>query len=1029
MRRPRFSLLRILRGLLLTILPLQASAQSQLVTIEAESGELGAEVAAITTSIPGYITVTTNSAGSSPGSSARVARYTVTFPAVGTYRLFARVRVGPAGPDDDSFHLGNGFGAKNPATASNWRTVNNFSGSGYANFDDVVAPAGGSTGAGVWKWIDVGALAGLSVFTVPAGALTQILDIGGREDGLHIDKFVFAPDGPSYTVEDLMKGSGTGPSAPTALTLEAEESEYGADFALSIGIPSYLTATTTSTTVPGTSARVMRFTALLATSGQYRLFARVRIGPGGANDDSLYLGAGFGEKDPTLGSDWRAINNLAGVGFSSPSAVVAGTGGSAGIGVWKWIDLSAFAGREFTVGASALTQILDIGGRESGFDIDKIVFAPARNTLTVADLDAGRPGSPPPVATLVTVDARDLRQRIDGFGASSAWTANAISEAQADLFFSPVTGIGLSLLRMRIAPEGTTGEVVTAQRATARGVGVWAAPWSPPAAWKTNNDVSNGGSLLPQFYGDWGVRLADFALSMQQAGVPLIAISAQNEPNYTATWESCRWTPAELASFVRDHLGPALASRGLATRVLAPETVNFDALPSYGSALLSDSATRSFVGQVATHSYGRAPASYPAAAAAGIAYWQTEFTEDALPSDPTIDSGIRTAEAIHDFLTVAEGNAWHYWWLNSYQNGSGGLVEGGALAKRGWALGNWARFARPGHRRLQTLGSGYGALVSAFISPNGRRLTVVAVNADYAAHEIPLAIQGGTAPSLARWETSYGRSLGLLAPIQPASDGSFMLPLPARSITTFVTETFNRPPSAISLEGRSIGENRPAGSLVGLLSAEDPDWDESFTFALVNGEGAEENHAFTISGRELRAAAMLDHESAPARSIRVRATDAGGAFAEQVFLIQVLNDPDEYEDWAAALPPGSRSPTDAPHGDGVPNLLAHALGALPGAPLDPARLPLAHQHGSSTRFSFILPAPAHPRIEYAIERSADLAGWTAVATKQGSAPWTGPAAVQSPPVGDGSEQVSVEVGGEGDRVFYRLRLTLAPPGI
>src|SRR6187551_3920118 len=44
---------------------------------------------------------------------------------------------------------------------------------------------------------------------------------------------------------------------------------------------------------------------------------------------------------------------------------------------------------------------------------------------------------PPPPPEPVLIDLTQHEQRIDGFGASSAWTANNITDAEADLLFSP----------------------------------------------------------------------------------------------------------------------------------------------------------------------------------------------------------------------------------------------------------------------------------------------------------------------------------------------------------------------------------------------------------------------------------------------------------------------------------------------------------------------------------------------------------------------------------------------------------------
>src|SRR5450432_788023 len=121
-------------------------------------------------------------------------------------------------------------------------------------------------------------------------------------------------------------------------------------------------------------------------------------------------------------------------------------------------------------------------------------------------------------------------QRITGFGASSAWTAPDLSDADADLLFSTDSGVGLSLLRVRIAPDGSCLELATAQKAQARGAKVWATPWSPPAAWKSNGDVNNGGSLLPAHASDWAQSLVGFVTMMKAQGVDITALSAQNEP-------------------------------------------------------------------------------------------------------------------------------------------------------------------------------------------------------------------------------------------------------------------------------------------------------------------------------------------------------------------------------------------------------------------------------------------------------------------------------------------------------------------
>jgi len=1012
------------RGRRATLSSSGAGAASGAVAVEAESGALGAEMPAFTATVSGYISASVNSTGSSPGTAARVSSYQVAFPAAGTYRLFARVRVGAGGANDDSFFVGNGFGAKDPALFSDWKTLNNLSGSGFASLSDVVLPSGGAAGSGIWKWIDVGGLAGLT-FTVPAGALVQTIQLGGREDGFDIDKLVFGLAANSFTVDDLAQGGGGTPPSIVRV-LEAEASLYGAELIATAGSPAFLTVSTTSNTTPGSAARVARFSVNFGAAGTYRLFARVRVGPGGATDDSLFVGNGFGAKDPALSSDWKMLNNFSGSGYSNASDVVEGAG-SAGSGVWKWLDLGALAGLTLTVQAGALSQVFDLAGREDGLDIDKIVFAPSRALYTVADLDAGAAGTSLSFSPVFTVAAGETAQTIDGFGASSAWTSPSLSTAQSDALFSPTLGLGLSLLRMRIAPNGTTSELVTAQRAIARGARVWATPWSPPAEWKTNNDASNGGNLLPERYPDWAARLADFAQSMKNSGVPLAALSAQNEPNYTATWESCVWTPATITTFIRDHLGPALASRGLSTRVLAPEVINANGFPSFANALLNDSVARSYLSHLALHCYGAEPTAFPAAAANGIRYWQTEFTDDGADSDPGMDSALRVSEAIHKFLTVSQGNAWHYWWItpnpaNAATTGS--LYENSVLAKRAYALGNWARFVRPGHVRVGTYGSDETLRISAYASPTSRRLSVVVVNSDVTERVVPLSLTGGRAPSLTPWETSAARSLASRPALSPATDGSYSLSSPARSVTTFVSDLFNRPPASLALVGASITENLPAATVVGTLSASDPDTGETFSYTLVPGAGDTDNAAFVIVGNQLRSRGPFDHEAGATRTVRVRVTDSAGDGIEQAFVVTVLNDPREFADWSAGLPADQRGPGVDPDGDGVPNLLAFVMGGASGHPLPSGQGMRASLADGRVFIEFSLLDPLPAELRLFLERSVSLVDWSQVAVKDGALAWTGAVSVETTGGSDGREQIRVQADlGEG-RAFYRLRAEL-----
>ena len=156
---------------------------------------------------------------------------------------------------------------------------------------------------------------------------------------------------------------------------------------------------------PATAARVLSYTVTFPGPGTYDLYARIRVGAGGANDDSFYQPASFGSKSPTTAADWQTNNNLYNVGYTdaAPSLLVDGAGGGA-TGVWKWVNISKFSPFggpviSYTVTAGNLTQTFQIGAREDGLDFDKFVFGQSGYYFTVANLNAGTQGSATPPVT------------------------------------------------------------------------------------------------------------------------------------------------------------------------------------------------------------------------------------------------------------------------------------------------------------------------------------------------------------------------------------------------------------------------------------------------------------------------------------------------------------------------------------------------------------------------------------------------------------------------------------------------------
>ncbi|QDH20345.1 tandem-95 repeat protein [Saccharibacillus brassicae] len=109
--------------------------------------------------------------------------------------------------------------------------------------------------------------------------------------------------------------------------------------------------------------------------------------------------------------------------------------------------------------------------------------------------------------------------------------------------------------------------------------------------------------------------------------------------------------------------------------------------------------------------------------------------------------------------------------------------------------------------------------------------------------------------------------------------------------TTLVVASVNDAPTAIRLSAAEVRENLPVGTVVGRLSAADPDPADTFRYALVEGEGGADNAVFAAAGDELRTAERLDHSKRKAYSVRIRVTDANEESFEQVFAVTVTPQP------------------------------------------------------------------------------------------------------------------------------------------
>jgi ELWxxDGT repeat protein len=99
----------------------------------------------------------------------------------------------------------------------------------------------------------------------------------------------------------------------------------------------------------------------------------------------------------------------------------------------------------------------------------------------------------------------------------------------------------------------------------------------------------------------------------------------------------------------------------------------------------------------------------------------------------------------------------------------------------------------------------------------------------------------------------------------------------------------NEAPTDVTLSTSSVAEGLAINSIVGLLTTVDADAANSFTYSLVNGTGDTDNAAFNISENALRTSESFDFETKSSYTIRIRSTDQGGLFTENIFVIGVTD--------------------------------------------------------------------------------------------------------------------------------------------
>ncbi|MCX8109090.1 MAG: hypothetical protein N3G20_09830 [Verrucomicrobiae bacterium] len=197
---------------------------------------------------------------------------------------------------------------------------------------------------------------------------------------------------------------------------------------------------------------------------------------------------------------------------------------------------------------------------------------------------------------------------------------------------SPSSGIGMNLMRLCIGtsdfvgepyytyddlPEGETDPdlvkfsierdlgyvlpVVRMARQKNPDLLFFASPWSPPAWMKTSGKLGTG-KLKREFYPVYARYLLKFIEAYAAEGVPIYAITVQNEPQHQdPRYPTTIWSAEDQRDFIRDHLGPLFEQRKVSTLIWCWDH-NWNDI-DFARTVLTDPLAARYVDGTAFHHY------------------------------------------------------------------------------------------------------------------------------------------------------------------------------------------------------------------------------------------------------------------------------------------------------------------------------------------------------------------------------------------------------------------------------------------
>jgi glucuronoarabinoxylan endo-1,4-beta-xylanase len=374
--------------------------------------------------------------------------------------------------------------------------------------------------------------------------------------------------------------------------------------------------------------------------------------------------------------------------------------------------------------------------------------------------------------TSITLKTNDKKQTIDGFGGSIAYYENwVVAHPNRSIIYNYLfRDLGMSIYRTRNmymniggVNAGITDSRTIIMEAKKRGTfDILMSSWSPPGKLKSNGKPDNDETMATLasdsagnfLYGEFAQWWYQSLIEYKAKGIDIKYVSIQNEPNWNPGYEGCIFMPTEQTVFdkklnknvkvasytkafdaVYDTLIKYSSNLNVAPMMIGPEVLGIENAWSGRPSDYTKHMNMSKCYAVAHHLY------------TGTDNMVTNMTvlNNAYPTTPKMQTEysdknwFTLALIIHNSLVIENVTAYLVWEViwpgsdfidmeNPWTSGSWKYPNGFKVGTKYYMFKQYANFIKPGYRRIETVGAGSSVKISAFLSPDTKKMSIVAIN-------------------------------------------------------------------------------------------------------------------------------------------------------------------------------------------------------------------------------------------------------------------------------------------------------------